>query len=1020
MQVLLNETKNVSASKVTSENTYGNAVGKQWNVSTNCRRMDFFAYGNGNERNLFGMNNRRGQGMTVEEIQSFLSAFDVDTYQDRMTMLSNSVSSKDLGKMYENGFSASTTEVEEYVTVLDQIKLTEAKAGKVIAGYNDQLSGDMIEEATGSISLASVIKNELRKAGLPVTRETVKQITTAVSQASELEKPSPATKKYLVENLLPPTIGNLFSAQFSGSISGKQQESYFEEDASGYLYRMSGIQNPDEFKNEIRQLLENNAIPVTEDTQKTAGWLMREGICVSQKTMKLAAMIEQAELPETTKELVEKLVNSLKEGIEPKNLDFSGTESLTEMAIRYEERAKSVSEHALLEVVERNLPLTLQSLEYCQGILKADNQEGLSFGQKKQEGAQELVTARRQLEEFRLYMTARAGLTLLKAGVSIDTTELSRLVDSLKEIERNTAKALFPNQDEEKALSLQKNFEETRKLVEELPRMPLSMVGAAVVRKADVTLTDYYEEGNQARMRMQAAKESYETYMTVVRADLGDNIENAFSNIPFMLKEAGIEPTKENTRAARILGYNHLEITQESLEAVKEADGKLNYVLNELNPAMILKLIREGHNPLNMDMDTLIEQIDEYQDSPETEHMRFSHFLYGLDRKQEITPKERKAFLEVYRVLKQVEKTNGAPIGALLATEGDLTLSHLKQSFQASKKKLDYAVADGDIETKRFLRDVKSVSHRLSAAAIEKALAGKASLEQVSLNDLKAAVEETDMSGESALYGKELHETMQQAADVPDEIVQKIMELQLDVTFENVVAMRHISENRGELFRQYEAMLKNGRLEKTEVSGDKEDLSSVFLDEIEDFPESLSAETPFESIYGDFLEEMQDSIMKSIENADGYIDIRQMLNLSKQVGILQRMQKQKEYEIPMILRGELTSVHVSLRGNEQQKGNVTVTTVLPNGTKLGASFQMKDGEISGLVVSDSKTETQQLKEKIETMKETLSKEQIGYRQIEVVYSAECNLSGMEEEGFVKEKADVHKLYQVAKAFLTCL
>ena len=45
------------------------------------------------------------------------------------------------------------------------------------------------------------------------------------------------------------------------------------------------------------------------------------------------------------------------------------------------------------------------------------------------------------------------------------------------------------------------------------------------------------------------------------------------------MEELGLEATDANRRAVRILGYNHLEITQENIMTVKTADQALRNVV---------------------------------------------------------------------------------------------------------------------------------------------------------------------------------------------------------------------------------------------------------------------------------------------------------------------------------------------------------------------------------------------------------------------------------------------------------
>ena len=51
------------------------------------------------------------------------------------------------------------------------------------------------------------------------------------------------------------------------------------------------------------------------------------------------------------------------------------------------------------------------------------------------------------MEEIRLIMTEEANRKLMRKGFSIDTTELSRLVDVLKNTEKAMKAALFQGED---------------------------------------------------------------------------------------------------------------------------------------------------------------------------------------------------------------------------------------------------------------------------------------------------------------------------------------------------------------------------------------------------------------------------------------------------------------------------------------------------------------------------------------------------------------------------------------------
>lgn len=1024
MQVMMEQTKKTVSNQVPSEITYGNIASKQRNVSKSYHRMDIFHYSSDSDSNLLGVKPFQDQGMTMEEMKSLASVIDLDTYQDKMVLMSNCVSEKDLGKMYEEGFAASTSDVEEYVDIVDLIKLTEAKCGKIIAGYNDNLSEGAIEAATGNVALAKVIKNTLDKAGLPDTKELVKKIEHAVEMGKELGTLDDASKKYLVENNLNPTIKNLFEAKFSGSQSEYDGGIKYESSREGYVFEYGKAQEESVSEEEVKTLLRKNGLPEEENTIKNARWLMKEQIPISQKSMKLLGTINDCQLPKEEKALVEAIVQNLKDGKMPADTGMEPYESCYEQAVDYEKRFEGITENAVFMVTSKNLPLTLTSLEYCETyyVSNKENPEGVSEAQENlidiesEDGtgreSASFLSAKRVLEEVRLHMSARANLSLLKAGISIDTTELSKLVDALKFSEKKIAEKLFG--EEENAITWNKNLEQTTEKLTQMTSMPIYMVGISMKRET-LTLNAYYEEGSQLQKRLDQAKESYETYMTVARADLGDNMESAFSNVRELLTEAGIEASKENVRGAKILGYNHIEITEENLSIIKEADSKLNYVLQELNPKMILDMIRNGEDPMSMEVDSLLEKIDEYGESKETEHMRFSKFLYGLDQRKEISPEERSQFIEVYHILKQVEKKNGAPIGACLLAGAELTLGNLKKAYQASHKSMDYTLENGDMTVSRYRRDVKSISHSLQADTLLKGMENGKEVMDLTIENLKELLER---EGEETRFFESEQEMLSNAGLVDEKTAKELAFLELPVSVQNLLAYQSIKEQRGEVFRTYEKTMEG----KKEEPLQKEDLSATFLEEIEDFKENLSSESVLEEKYGEMLTKMEDSIMETIQNADGYIDLKQMMNLGKQVGILKAMEQKKEYEIPMLVKDQLTSVHVRFDQESTQKGNVVITTQLPDSGKVGANLTESNGEISGWIVTDTKDEKERLEEIVTSMKEKLTEANLSVRKIEVVITKELNLDALDQVGVNKEKSTATnaQLYQVAKAFLTSI
>ena len=157
----------------------------------------------------------QGHGLTAEDIMSKAENTNVQTQKDFMIVMSNSVSGEDMEKMQEEGFQPGSTDVETYVSIVDRIKVTLAKAGVEITGYNDDLSTETVEQITGSRIDANELINKMQQADIPVTEDNVEALAEAIAQASQIGTLGEDAVKYMLLNHKLPTVDNLYVAQFS-------------------------------------------------------------------------------------------------------------------------------------------------------------------------------------------------------------------------------------------------------------------------------------------------------------------------------------------------------------------------------------------------------------------------------------------------------------------------------------------------------------------------------------------------------------------------------------------------------------------------------------------------------------------------------------------------------------------------------------------------------------------------------------------------------------------------------------
>lgn len=110
------------------------------------------------------------------------SLYDTKNSKDFMVVMSNTLSDEDYKKLQEKGGNPGDYEPGEMVTVIDEIKVTLARAGVHIAGYTDDLDAGALKEAAGNEAYAAAIAHALEAKNLPVTEKNVKDCTTKLKK----------------------------------------------------------------------------------------------------------------------------------------------------------------------------------------------------------------------------------------------------------------------------------------------------------------------------------------------------------------------------------------------------------------------------------------------------------------------------------------------------------------------------------------------------------------------------------------------------------------------------------------------------------------------------------------------------------------------------------------------------------------------------------------------------------------------------------------------------------------------
>ena len=324
----------------------------------------------------------------------------------------------------------------------------------------------------------------------------------------------------------------------------------------------------------------------------------------------------------------------------------------------------------------------------------ADSQNGGHAGQGRHSAQQiaqcinamnaDEIKAYRQLEEVRILMTADAGLSLAKQGFNLNTAPIAELVEELKKAEL----ALAGIDDETEAYNVYRTCE----AVYNVAQAPADTIGMAVAELAAlggsgavITLGELAQQGSSGKERYRRAGQTYEAVGTQIRSDLGDSLSKAVAaSADDMLDNLGYEHSRNNREAVNILAANGMEITAENIDKVKEASESVKNLVNNAKPEAVLKMIRDGINP----MDTDINELSRYLNNivgQNAEDEKYSTFLYKLDRTHGITEEERRQFIGIYKMMNIFTKDAGKAAGALVQQGSDMTMSNLMAMYNSRR-----------------------------------------------------------------------------------------------------------------------------------------------------------------------------------------------------------------------------------------------------------------------------------------------------------------------------------------------
>ena len=708
-------------------------------------------------------------------------------------------------------------------------------------------------------------------------------------------------------------------------------------DETGYVGKNPTDADIESLSPQIEKIISDAGLSVNEQTINEAKWLINKDIPLTKENLTNLENLESVSFPLDTETVAMSAASALAEGKNAKDGLLSDPESIHIKAAKFV--------------------------------------ESLNFDD---------VAKRRILEETRLILTLEASVSLLKKGINLDTKDLEKLVDDLKQAEKESYAPFLMDNDEvdikkyDDELTLKLDvFKQTVIAIEHVKTAPLSVVGDVAFSEKTPTLNEVAELSDKAKSEFSKAERSYETMMTMPRYDMGDSIKKAFRNVDDILEDLEIEATRLNEKAVRILGYSGMEITEANIEKAVKAEVAVENVITHMTPARTLKMIRDGFNPLDTDIYELSNEL--LNEDEDTGNTKYTEFLYKLEKSSEITESEKSAFIGLYRLFRKIEKSDGKLVGDVIKADERLTLSNI---ISASR-------SDRQVGTDIKIDD--------SFGALEKLITHGESITDQILQGFKTK----ELNKQ---YAKEEADEIRNIITKEEAIVRALENADSPKSPINMAAANMLLNSRGTIFK---GLLK----------GLDEEEKDVFDKEISELADSFDDEDSVKNAINSFTEKTQEIIKNKAQIADKYIDVKSLKLLNKQLSIINKMADSRTYEVPVIINGSYTSINLKIVNDTENAGKVKAYFETEETGKVSAEFELRDGKVSGIITTENSFFEGVIKEREDSFKEEFKG-----AGVEISSMYYVNKRGISVKGNYTDENDVStpatkQLYSVAKAII---
>jgi hypothetical protein len=432
-----------------------------------------------------------------------------------------------------------------------------------------------------------------------------------------------------------------------------------------------------------------------------------------------------------------------------------------------------------------------------------------------------------------------------------------------------------------------------------------------------------------------------------------------------------------------------------------------------------------------------------------------------MEQSGNVSSQEREGYIGLYRLLNQIDQSDGAVVGAVLETGRSMTLGNLLTAARTIKGKgVDARVDDtfGGLEELSFSR--KTITGQIEQGfqgGSQKEHRGEDSsrqddsdkkqetgyyqrmatevfdeitpdqVHQISDGDIEEMLNQTletfrekqqqmksDPQVEQELY-RQLADSLRETMEQSEEAVRYLGQMEIPDTVENIQAAERFVQEGYDVYRESSDRRKrlgDRQQQWKEVLGN---ISESMEDE-----ESLSAAC-------EQAEQMMEQMLNQSYNTPGitFEELQELKQLGQGIYLQNQMRHRHSYEIPLETGDTITSLNVTLIQGGEDTGKVQIflpeTEISQGGSaftygKVFAEFRISQGEVKGLVLCDDRTGYEELSHKKADLEADMTEQ--GFTVKNISYGMDRKLRTEVSGSVSQENVPTAQLYQLAKTALS--